>query len=44
MRNMNDFLATSPFDLYELSLFNLVVKHRSFTKAAEAAEIGRAHV
>src|SRR5260221_5287069 len=34
---MNDFLATSPFDLYELSLFNLVVKHRSFTKAAEAA-------
>ncbi len=39
MRNMNDFLATSPFDLYELSLFNLVVKHRSFTKAAEAAGI-----
>ena len=36
---MNDFLATSPFDLYELSLFNLVVKHRSFTKAAEAAGI-----
>jgi len=34
---MNDFLQTSPFDLYELSLFNLVVKHRSFTKAAEAA-------
>ncbi|HEY1663328.1 MAG TPA: LysR family transcriptional regulator [Verrucomicrobiae bacterium] len=34
---MNEFLATSPFDLYELSLFNLVVKHRSFTKAAEAA-------
>src|SRR5215469_8514543 len=37
MLNMNDFLQTSPFDLYELSLFNLVVKHRSFTKAAEAA-------
>jgi len=34
---MNDFLTTSPFDLYELSLFSLVVKHRSFTKAAEAA-------
>ncbi|HVU07423.1 MAG TPA: LysR family transcriptional regulator [Verrucomicrobiae bacterium] len=34
---MNEFLATSPFDLYELSLFNLVVKHRSFTKAADAA-------
>ncbi|HXA45706.1 MAG TPA: LysR family transcriptional regulator, partial [Candidatus Angelobacter sp.] len=34
---MNDFLATSPFDLYELSLFQLVVKNRSFTKAAQAA-------
>jgi len=37
MLNMNQFLQTSPFDLYELSLFNLVVKHRSFTKAATAA-------
>jgi len=37
MRYMNQFLQTSPFDLYELSLFNLVVKHRSFTKAAMAA-------
>jgi len=36
---MNDFLATAPFDLYELSLFHLVVKHRSFTKAAEAAGV-----
>lgn len=36
---MNDFLSTVPFDLYELSLFHLVVKHRSFTKAAEAAGI-----
>jgi DNA-binding transcriptional LysR family regulator len=34
---MNEFLATAPFDLYELSLFHLVVKHRSFTKAAELA-------
>jgi DNA-binding transcriptional LysR family regulator len=34
---MNDFLTTVPFDLYELSLFNLVVKHGSFTKAAELA-------
>ena len=34
---MNDFLATSPFDLYDLSLFQLVVKNRSFTKAAQAA-------
>lgn len=39
MRNMNDYLATAPFDLYELSLFHLVVKHRSFTKAAEAAGV-----
>jgi DNA-binding transcriptional LysR family regulator len=34
---MNQFLATVPFDLYELALFHLVVKHRSFTKAAELA-------
>lgn len=34
---MNQFLSTVPFDLYELSLFRLVVKHRSFTKAAEMA-------
>lgn len=39
MLKMNDFLATAPFDLYELSLFHLVVKHRSFTKAAEAAGV-----
>lgn len=37
MSVMNDFLATAPFDLYELSLFHLVVRHRSFTKAAELA-------
>src|SRR6188768_3639559 len=37
MRIVNEFLAKAPFDLYELSLFNLVVKHRSFTKAAELA-------
>src|SRR5882724_9811205 len=35
MHNMNRFLSTVPFDLYELALFHLVVKHRSFTKAAE---------
>jgi DNA-binding transcriptional LysR family regulator len=34
---MNQFLNTVPFDLYELALFHLVVKHRSFTKAAEIA-------
>jgi DNA-binding transcriptional LysR family regulator len=37
MLNMHQFLATAPFDLYELALFHLVVKHRSFTKAAEIA-------
>jgi len=36
---MHDFLSTTPFDLYELSLFHLVVKHRSFTKAAEVAGV-----
>ena len=34
---MNDFLATTPFDIYELSLFRLVAQHGSFTKAAEIA-------
>jgi len=34
---MHTFLSTVPFDLYELALFQLVVKHRSFTKAAEIA-------
>jgi len=37
MCNMNQFLNTLPFDLYELALFHLVVKHRSFTKAAGVA-------
>lgn len=36
---MNEFLATAPFDLYELTLFHLVVKHRSLTKAAELAGV-----
>jgi len=34
---MNEFLAKTPFDLYELALFHLVVNHRSFTQAAELA-------
>jgi len=34
---MHNFLNTVPFDLYELALFHLVVKHQSFTKAAELA-------
>jgi len=37
MRMVNQFLSKVPFDLYELALFHLVVKHRSFTKAAEIA-------
>lgn len=37
MLPMNQFLNTVPFDLYELALFHLVVKHRSFTKAAQIA-------
>src|SRR5687767_11337788 len=37
MQRMNQFLATVPFDLYELALFQLVVRHRSFTKAASIA-------
>jgi len=37
MHKMHQFLSTVPFDLYELALFHLVVKHRSFTKAAEIA-------
>src|SRR6266436_2827391 len=37
MRSMHKFLSTVPFDLYELALFQLVVKQRSFTKAAEIA-------
>lgn len=34
---MHEYLATAPFDLYELHLFELVARHESFTKAAEIA-------
>jgi len=44
MHNMNPFLSTVPFDLYELALFHLVVKHRSFTKAAEIAGLTQSAV
>lgn len=37
MYYMHEYLATAPFDLYELHLFHLVAKYRSFTKAAEVA-------
>ena len=34
---MHEYLKTAPFDLYQLYLFHLVAKHRSFTKAAALA-------
>lgn len=34
---VHDFLKQAPFDLYDLHLFQLVVQHRSFTKAAASA-------
>ena len=34
---MHEYLSTAPFDLYELHLFHLVAKHRSFTRAAGLA-------
>jgi DNA-binding transcriptional LysR family regulator len=37
MLGMHEYLATVPFDLYELHLFRLVGENRSFTKAAEIA-------
>ena len=42
MQNMHEYLTTTPFDLYELELFRLVVKHGSFTKAAEIAGLTQA--
>lgn len=41
---MHDYLATTPFDIYELHLFHLVAKHRSFTKAAELAGLTQSAV
>ena len=37
MHGVNEFLATGPFDLYELKLFHLVAEHRNFTRAGRAA-------
>jgi DNA-binding transcriptional LysR family regulator len=37
MRFMNEFLATVPFDVYELNLFHLVAGCGSFTRAGESA-------
>jgi len=39
-----EFLKTTPFDLYELHLFQLVAAHRSFTKAAATAGLTQSAV
>src|SRR5436190_23860579 len=39
MRNTHEYLATLPFDVYELSLFQLVASTGSFTKAAQQAGV-----
>jgi len=44
MQDMHNYLATVPFDVYELALFHLVVKHRSFSRAAEAAGLTQSAV
>ena len=44
MRIVNEFLATAPFDIYELHLFELVARYRSFTKAAEVAGLTQSAV
>lgn len=44
MSPLNEFLATTPFDLYELHLFQLVARHHSFTKAAEIAGLTQSAV
>ncbi|MDQ3624744.1 MAG: LysR family transcriptional regulator [Verrucomicrobiota bacterium] len=44
MRSVHNYLATVPFDIYELALFHLVVKHRSFSRAAEAAGLTQSAV
>ena len=41
---MNEYLLTTPFDIYELHLFHLVAEHRSFTKAAEVAGLTQSAV
>lgn len=38
---MQQYLAHKPFDLYSLHLFQLVVKHRSFTRAAREAGLSQ---
>lgn len=38
---MQKYLTTKPFDLHALHLFHLVVKHRSFTRAAREAGLSQ---
>lgn len=38
---MQEYLATKPFDLHALHLFHLVVRHRSFTRAAREAGLSQ---
>ena len=44
MRIMHEFLKTVPFDMYELHLFHLVARHKSFTKAADAVGLTQSAV
>ncbi|MBN8247614.1 MAG: LysR family transcriptional regulator [Verrucomicrobia bacterium] len=44
MQERNQYLATGPFDLYELHLFHLVIRHGSFTRAAAAAGLTQSAV
>src|SRR5690242_16706238 len=41
---MNEFLAKTPFDLYELNLFHLVAKRGSFTKAGQEAGLSQSAI
>lgn len=39
MQAMNEFLPTTPFDIYSLHLLRLVIREGSFTKAAQVARL-----
>ena len=41
---MQEYLARKPFDLYALHLFHLIVRHRSFTRAAREAGLSQSAV
>lgn len=44
MRQMNEYLPTAPFDLFELHLLHLVAAHGSFTKAGSIAGLTQSAV